>query len=265
MGRISFDDANSVSNGSNSEQINFFSLNDGSEAVVRFMDDSVSDFEILALHNIELNGKYRKVSCLRNPHDNIDKCPFCNAGFKITNRVFFKLIHYYIDGNQVKAVPEVWDAPYSIAKTLSKYIQDYGPLSDYLCKITRQGTKLDTTYIISPNLSKNMYPDDIFVKDNSRFDNYNALGRIVLDKSFSDMEYFIANKEFPAAQTNSNTANNFDNQFVNTTTNNNPSNFVAAEPKSNFVNPNNNSDSGYSAEPRRMPWETQAINRPNRY
>ena len=60
MGRISFNDVGS----SNSGQVNFFSLNDGEEAIVRFMDNSVSDFEILSLHNIELDGKYRKVSCL---------------------------------------------------------------------------------------------------------------------------------------------------------------------------------------------------------
>ena len=254
MGRISFNDVGST----NSGQINFFSLNDGEEAIVRFMDDTVSDFEILSLHNIELDGKYRKVSCLRNPHDSIDKCPFCNAGIKITNRVFFKLIHYYIDGSQVRAAAEVWDAPYSIARTLSKYVQDYGPLSDYLCKITRQGTRLDTTYIISPNLSKSMYPDEIFVKDGSSFENYSALGRIVLDKSYEDMSFFIKNNKFPEVDNSQNTQNNVHDS-------------VPEVPVFNQLNVADNEphyENAQTAAPRRMPWETQPtnqVNRPVRY
>lgn len=258
MGRISFDDVGSTS----SEQINFFSLNDGEEAIVRFLDDSVSDFEILALHNIELDGKYRKVSCLRNPHDNIEKCPFCNAGYKITNRVFFKLIHYHINGNQVNAVPEVWDAPYSIAKTLSKYVQDYGPLSDYLCKVTRQGTRLDTTYIISPNLSKSTYPDNIFVKDRSKFENYSALGRIVMEKSYNDMSYFVTNNKFPEVDSAKSQNNNITYQDNVVREDNNKFNQVTIEPREPYYGNIEQTTS------RKMPWETTtttAINRPTRY
>lgn len=256
MGRISFNEVGS----SNSEQVSFFSLNDGEEAIVRFVDDSVSDFEILSLHNVELDGKYRKVSCLRDPHDGIDKCPFCNAGMKIVNRVFFKLIHYYINGNQVSAKPEVWDAPYSIARTLSKYVQDYGPLSDYLCKVTRQGTKLDTTYIISPNLSKSTYPDNIFIKDCSKFENYSALGRIVMDKSYDDMVYFINNRKFPEVDNNSSRAGS-DNNFTNEGATFTPANNVD---NNQWVNPEPTTAPNTA---RRMPWETATttVNKPVRY
>ena len=263
MGRISFNEVGS----SNSEQVSFFSLNDGEEAIVRFVDDSVSDFEILSLHNVELDGKYRKVSCLRDPHDGIDKCPLCNAGFKITNRVFFKLIHYYIDGNQVGAKPEVWDAPYSIARTLSKYIQDYGPLSDYLCKVTRQGTKLDTTYIISPNLSKSTYPDNVFIKDSSKFENYSALGRIVMDKSYDDMVYFINNKKFP--EVNNDSQNSAPNVI------NNTSNYISSQDNAmredvsrfNPVSAEYHYTNTEQTSPRKTPWETATttIDRPTRY
>lgn len=269
MGRISFDDVGTTS----SEQINFFSLNDGEEAIVRFLDDSVNDFEILALHNIELDGKYRKVSCLRNPHDSIDKCPFCNAGYKITNRVFFKLIHYHINGNQVNAVPEVWDAPYSIAKTLSKYVQDYGPLSDYLCKVTRQGTRLDTTYIISPNLSKSTYPDNVFIKDKSKFENYSALGRIVMEKSYNDMSYFVTNNKFPEVESSNsqnsapNVINNTSNSVTNYTISHQDNAMREDVSRFNPVNTEQYYNSNEQTTARKMPWETvtTTIDRPTRY
>ncbi len=211
MGKISFNDldaavaATSSGEGSNSD-IGFFTLkNDGDEAVVRFMCDSVDDFDIQMVHNITLGNKYRKVACLRDPREPIDNCPMCAAGTPLTTRFFIKLISYNKvadpqTGN-VMIVPKamVWERATSYAKTLKSYLDNYGPLSDVICKIIRHGAAGDmkTTYEIVPNLSKQIYRDDIYVKDPSLFGTFETLGSIVMKKDYNEMTTFLTTGNFP--------------------------------------------------------------------
>ncbi len=211
MGKISFNDldaavaATSSNEGSGSD-IGFFTLkNDGDEAVVRFMCDSVDDFDIQMVHNITLGNKYRKVACLRDPRDPIDNCPMCAAGIQLTTRFFIRLISYNKvadpqTGN-VMIVPKamVWERATSYAKTLKSYLDNYGPLSDVICKIIRHGAAGDmkTTYEIVPNLSKQIYRDDIYVKDPSLFGTFETIGSIVMKKDYKEMTTFIATGSFP--------------------------------------------------------------------
>lgn len=211
MGKISFNDldaavaATSSSEGSGSD-IGFFTLkNDGDEAVVRFMCDSVDDFDIQMVHNITLGNKYRKVACLRDPRDPIGNCPMCAAGIQLTTRFFIRLISYNKvadpqTGN-VMIVPKamVWERATSYARTLKSYLDNYGPLSDVICKIIRHGAAGDmkTTYEIVPNLSKQIYRDDIYVKDPSLFGTFETIGSIVMKKDYNEMTTFIATGSFP--------------------------------------------------------------------
>lgn len=211
MGKISFNDldvavaATSSGDGSNSD-IGFFTLkNDGDEAVVRFMCDSVDDFDIQMVHNITLGNKYRKVACLRDPRDPIDNCPMCKAGTQLTTRFFIRLISYNKvadpqTGN-VMIVPKamIWERATSYAKTLKSYLDNYGPLSDVICKIIRHGAAgaMTTTYEIVPNLSKQIYRDDIYVKDPSLFGTFETLGSIVMKKDYNEMTTFITTGSFP--------------------------------------------------------------------
>mgnify|MGYP004655077823 FL=1 len=221
MGKISFNDldaavaATSSGEGSNSD-IGFFTLkNDGDEAVVRFMCDSVDDFDIQMVHNITLGNKYRKVACLRDPREPIDNCPMCAAGTPLTTRFFIKLISYNKvadpqTGN-VMIVPKamVWERATSYAKTLKSYLDNYGPLSDVICKIIRHGAAGDmkTTYEIVPNLSKQIYRDDIYVKDPSLFGTFETLGSIVMKKDYAEMTAFLTTGSFPE-KPKENAANN---------------------------------------------------------
>ena len=221
MGKISFTDldaavaATSSGEGSNSD-IGFFTLkNDGDEAVVRFMCDSVDDFDIQMVHNITLGNKYRKVACLRDPREPIDNCPMCAAGTPLTTRFFIKLISYNKvadpqTGN-VMIVPKamVWERATSYAKTLKSYLDNYGPLSDVICKIIRHGAAGDmkTTYEIVPNLSKQIYRDDIYVKDPSLFGTFETLGSIVMKKDYNEMTTFLTTGNFPE-KPKENAANN---------------------------------------------------------
>ena len=78
MAQVKFEDINDVSSQVSPNSIGYFGLkNDGDEAVVRFMHDDVSTFEILTVHDIVINGKHRKINCIRDPHDPLEKCPLC--------------------------------------------------------------------------------------------------------------------------------------------------------------------------------------------
>ncbi len=211
MGKISFNDLDAAvaatsSNEGFGSDIGFFTLkNDGDEAVVRFMCDSVDDFDIQMVHNITLGNKYRKVACLRDPRDPISNCPMCASGTQLTTRFFIRLISYNKvadpqTGNVI-IVPKamVWERATSYAKTLKSYLDNYGPLSDVICKIIRHGAAGDmkTTYEIVPNLSKQIYRDDIYIKDPSLFGTFETLGSIVMKKDYNEMTTFLTTGSFP--------------------------------------------------------------------
>lgn len=195
-------------NGSGSD-VGFFTLkNDNDEAVVRFMCDSTDDFEILTVHDVQIGQRYRKVNCIRDPREPLDNCPLCKNGTRISNRFFIKLIQYnrVTDPNTgvQTIVPQamIWERSTAYAKTLKSYLDNYGPLSDVICKIIRHGKAGDmqTTYEIVPNLSKTVFPDEVYVKDPTLFGTFEAFGTIVMDRNYDEMAHFVATGEFPARQ-----------------------------------------------------------------
>lgn len=213
MAKVHFNDIPEDSgnnSGGNSYQndVGFFTLrNDNDEAIVRFMCDSVDEFDILTVHDIEVGGKYRKISCLRDPREPIENCPFCKSGARISNRFFIRLIQYVESvepGNGARIVTPkamIWERSTAYAKTLKSYLENYGPMSDVICKIIRHGKAGDmqTTYEIVPNLSKNVYRDDVYVKVPDIFGDFNTLGTIVMNKNFEDSSHFIMTGDFPTA------------------------------------------------------------------
>lgn len=211
MAKISLEVAEQFqnTNTNNTNQVSFFSLRDnGDEAVVRFMHDSTDDFEILTYHSVSVmteNGSSRdvKVGCARNLNESPDTCPLCAAGNKLNQKIFIRMLQYIPDGQGgVKVQPVVWERSTQYALKLREYINNYGPLSDIICKIIRHGAKgdLQTTYEIVPNLNKNVYPDEVYVKDTSVINSYQACGTIIGDKSADDMRIYLQTGQFPKPQ-----------------------------------------------------------------
>lgn len=202
------DSAYSTSNNAGND-VGFFTLrNDNDEAIVRFMCDSTDDFEILTVHDIKVGDKYRKVNCIRDFRDPVDNCPLCASGTKINQRFFIKMIQY--DKAQdpatgmVKVTPKamIWERSTAYAKTLKSYLDNYGPLSDVICKIIRHGKAGDmqTTYEIVPNLNKSIYKDEIYVKDASLFGDFTAFGTIVMDRTYDEIMQFQLTGQFPVRE-----------------------------------------------------------------
>lgn len=179
----------------------FFSLkNDGDEAIVRIMQDDVNSFEIVTTHQIQTeNGRFRNVNCIRDPREPLEKCPFCNNGLPVRQRFYIKMIQY--DKTSTGVVPKavVWERSFQYVERLKSYLDNYGPLSDIICKIIRHGKAGDmkTTYEIIPNLNKQIFTDELYPKLPEAFNGYSAVGTTVLDKSFDELSYYVSRGQFP--------------------------------------------------------------------
>ena len=211
MAKVSFDNAIVMEqNNNNNTDVGFLSLrDDGDEAIVRFLCDSTDDFDIHVVHPVNVDGRTREVNCLRDPHDALDVCPLCKSGANIQQKFFIRMIQYIKnDAGQIIPKPVVWERSLAYAKTLKSYLDNYGPLSDIICKIIRHGKKGDTNtkYEIVPNLSKQIYRDDLYPKVANIFGDYSVIGRIVLNKNAEEINTFLATGKFPMRQQNNNQA-----------------------------------------------------------
>lgn len=208
------DSAYSTTNNAGND-VGFFTLrNDNDEAIVRFLCDSTDDFEILTVHDIKVGDKYRKINCIRDFRDPVENCPLCASGAKINQRFFIKMIQYDKSADSMGNVvitPKamLWERSTAYAKTLKSYLDNYGPLSDIICKVIRHGKAGDmqTTYEIVPNLNKNIYKDEIYVKDMSLFGDFTAFGTIVMDRTYDEIMQFQMTGQFPVREKKQEAAN----------------------------------------------------------
>lgn len=202
MAKINFDQISAGNDGSNF-QVGFFNLkNDGDEAIVRIMHDNTASFDLVTTHPIQIGNRYRRVNCIRDPRDPIDNCPLCKSGAKVQQRFYIHLIQYVKD-EQGNIIPQakIWERSASYAVTIKNLIDEYGPLSDCIFKIRRNGEagSMNTTYSILFG-NPQVYRPEFYPKDESLFEGYSVVGSAVMDKNFDEIAEFIATGEFPATQ-----------------------------------------------------------------
>lgn len=174
----------------------FFLRNDGDDAIVRFMDDSPVDFEIIATHQYDIGGKSKTVNCLRTPREDISKCPMCAEGAKLSYRFYIHLIQYEKDeSGKIVATPRIWERGMSYANMLKQYCADYSPISSYLFRIKRNGKagSVDTTYSIIP-LNPAVYSAADYPVVENPFTTYSVVGKQVLDLSYERMNEIVNGK-----------------------------------------------------------------------
>lgn len=214
MANVSFDsvkDYTGNSTGATNSNVKFFpSLKSGEEVVVRFPYTNSTEFEIKTVHTVAVGNGTRKVNCLRTGYEPLENCPLCAHGREVqgkfgpiktnvcTTRFFAKVITYTKnEQGQIIATPTIWDRPISFAQELNNLINEYGPLTDAVFKIKRNGSGKDTTYSImyaNPQIYKNEFYPNIM----SEYDNYNVLGTMLMDKSFDELTAYNTTGTFPA-------------------------------------------------------------------
>ena len=205
MAQISFDAIPETTNENSGQQnsVDFFNLrNDGDEAIVRIMHDSTSSFNIFTVHDqINVGGKRRKVNCIRDPQAATAECPLCASGNGIVNRIYINMLQYTQNQQgQIEAKPVVWERSLAYATRLKNLIDEYGPLSESIFKIKRCGAagSMDTTYEIF-FCNPKVFRDDLYPRVDDAFNSYSALGTIILNKNFNDLNTFVATGSFPNA------------------------------------------------------------------
>lgn len=194
MPRFSYEDADKY--GSSGGKGAFFQLkDDGDTAKVHLLGDDMKDFPGYAVHRVQIGDKYRYVNCLREAGAPIEDCPFCAEGrndpelSKVHAKLFIPL--YNIDADEV----QTWERGKSFFRDLSSYLSHTPHASKVVTEIERKGKKGDTS--TTYGLYEMRDEDDGFDIENVRDDMPNILGGIVLDKTASDMKYYLSNGDFP--------------------------------------------------------------------
>lgn len=252
------------SNGNYQNSVSFFSLkDDGEEAVVRFIYNDPSEFDVVTIHDVRIDNKLRRINCLRNPNESLENCPLCHRGDKVNTKFFIKLVQYLPnEKGELVPVPKVWERSPSFAKTLKSYYEDYGTLNDCIFKIKRHGVKgsTDTKYdILFAN--PQVYKPEVYVKDFSGFDGFSLNRYMVLDKSFEEMQTFVGTGSFPAKTTANATAP------VSTPTHNVPvqTQMPNTQPSGVFTQPQNTYTNAYQNQVTHQAQETTTPRTPRRY
>lgn len=194
MGKIGYQDVDNYGGGMS----DFFTLKDDKDtAQVRFMYNTIDDVFAHAVHQIEVGGKTRYVSCLRTYDEPVDQCPLCAAGFKVNVKLYVPV--YDIASGTVK----LWERGRSFFQKLSSLCSRYNPLVSNIMEIERNGKPGDTStrYEIYP-----VEQDNVKLTDLPEIPN--PLGGIILDKTFDDMQSFLELGYFPGDEQNTNVRNN---------------------------------------------------------
>lgn len=187
MARFSYSDADNYGgNGGGG----FFSLpNDGDVARVRFLYNKLEDIEGYSVHEVEIDGKRRYVSCLREYNQPIDDCPLCKKGMFCNAKLFMPI--YDVDSGQTK----VWERGKKFFGKMAGLCSRYASKEDlvnHIFEVERHGKKGDTqtTYEIF-----DCGKDETAIEDLPEAQN--PLGTIILDKSKEELQYFLDYGEFP--------------------------------------------------------------------
>lgn len=183
--------ATRANQGERRNSVGFFRLeNDQDTAIIRFTFDKPSDLSVFSTHALNIDGKFRKVNCIRNSfHDPISACPLCAANKPYKQSVYLTMVEYTKnDDGTVTASPKVWERATGFMQTLVSLYNEYGSLSNIVCKITRNGAKgsMQTTYTVIP-ANPAVYNEQNYPKDFSAFENFKVLGGPLADKTYDEL------------------------------------------------------------------------------
>lgn len=201
---------NSPKQGKTDFKVGYFNSlkDDGDEAIVRFAYDSTNDFDIQTVHVVEIDGKFKRVACLRKSVKDKTDCPLCGSGDYAKDKVFVKLLDYVKDENgKVTAEAKVWERP---AKFIQRIVSGLtqatemgvypmtSKISDVVFKVKRVGGKgsTDTYYDVIP-ANPNVYKSDIYVKDFSDFDGLDLSHHSYSNKTAEEMTEYLNTGAFP--------------------------------------------------------------------
>lgn len=184
MARFSFDQAD---NYGQQNAGSFFTLKDDNDtARVRFLYNGIEDIQGYAVHQVQIGDKMRYVNCIRDYNDPVDKCPLCQAQYKIIPKLFLKVF------NEDSKETQIWERGKTYFQRMAGLAAHYNPLVNEVIEIQRHGKKGDmkTTYEFFPCENSPVNLDD--------YECAEPLGTIILDKNADEMNEFLRSGDFPS-------------------------------------------------------------------
>lgn len=145
--KISREQAMTLSGGAN-----FFKLDNGASALVRFLFNSDADIEPLSVHTVPVpTNKFGVlVDCGRLPSDPIDNCKWCAQGLSVVSRIVLPI--WNVNNNRI----EYWTrsakwVENQLLTIVNEYVKNGEPISGLTFKIIRNGVGQDSQYTILPS------------------------------------------------------------------------------------------------------------------
>ena len=194
----------------NSSKVGFFRLkNDGDEALVRINCNSVNDLQFASVHTVSINNQFYKINCLNPIGQYSDVCPLCSLQAngnknisKAGKKVYLQMLVSYKDrttGTFTAPQPVIWERPAIFSKELANKLRDFGPLTNVLFKITRNGAAGDmkTTYSMDYAVPT-VFKPEMIPMDFSAFDNFNIAKHSYWDKTAQEIITFLNTGAFPS-------------------------------------------------------------------
>lgn len=171
---------------------------------VRFNYGSNPDeIHMIKVHKVKKSPDDRyaqmSVACL-----DYENCPFCShvspdgTRNKPVVKAYLELLNYIKqpDGT-IKVSAEAWEAPASLVDTLASIMAEWGDLRDIVCKVTCvKNPNGFTSYDVQVG-NQMAYPESIYVKDFSNFEDYDVTKHLYYVKSAEDMKVYLETGKFP--------------------------------------------------------------------
>lgn len=194
MARLTGSNIEQYSSGGSSKG-SYFSLKDDKDtARVRFLYNGAEDIEGFSVHRVKIGDRERYVNCLVEDGGSVADCPFCQSrSFPKFAKLFVPV--YNEDTEQI----QTWERGQKFYGKISGLCARYPNLVSQTFDIERNGKKGDTatTYEIYPVGNADGTTVEDILEDCGVEELTNPLGTIILNKTADEMEYYLANGDFP--------------------------------------------------------------------
>lgn len=183
-----------------SEGIYLKLTDDGDYDTVTIMADKVEDIPIYAVHRIEANGRFFKVSCLREADDGLEVCPLCASG-KNPASISVELILHTANGLKV----------FERGKKFISKLQHWAKRHPLLCKPVFEIMRIGKTGDMQTTYEFEVVGDNGKIKSWTELADEDEVQRIleraVKEWSYEDMERFLATGKDPSGNDKSSSRN----------------------------------------------------------
>ena len=225
--------AQANSNGDGTK-VGYFRLsNDGDIAIARINIASTDELAFAAVHTINTNGRWLKVSCHNPLNMNGGSCALCSANAanpkgaisRSSKKVYIPMMVSYRDPNAATGytapAPVVWERPANFSRELANKLMIAGDLRNTLVLITRNGKAGDMQTTYSMDILPESHPvfkPDMIPMDFSAFTNFNIARHSYWEKTAEEINAYLTTGQFPeraqttaqsVPQTVSQVANNY--------------------------------------------------------